>query len=462
MEMIVIVLGFGLAMGAFGLLAGRYFLPAPKGADQIALATAQAEVKKFSDETSALKCRIGELGEDLHRKTDTLAEELTKSARLDERNAALERQVGELRAQENKLQEILKPEFENIATRVLRANASELSDTSQKQIAAILDPLRERIQEFQGKVETTYDAEKREMLSLKEQIRLIVETSKNLGSHADDLAKALKGDVQRLGRWGELVLDRILQTAGLVEGREYITQGRGLGLKSETGGLQKPDVIVLLPEKRTMVIDSKVSLADYDRLIVAETEADRHEQAAQFVRDVKVHIDGLASKRYQDNEQIAAHECVLMFVPIEGALAAAITADPGLFTYAWDKRVVMVGPSTLLMTLRTVASIWRYEMQAQNAQQIAKLAGILCDKISAGLGDLNIVAEKLAQALSAHSEAIKRLSTGKGNALSVGERIRSLGVKTKGPMPAMLVDGERVEADIELAGEPKLVSSALN
>jgi DNA recombination protein RmuC len=386
-----------------------------------------------------------------------LAEQSTKLARLDERNAALERQVGELRAQESKLQEILKTEFENIAMRVLKANASELSDTSQKQIGAILDPLRERIQEFQGKVENTYDAEKREVLSLKEQIRLIVETSKNLGLQADGLAKARKGDVQMLGRWGELVLDRILQTAGLVEGREYITQGRGLGLKSETGSLQKPDVIVLLPEKRAMVIDSKITLAAYDRLIAAKDEVDRLEQAVQFVRDVKVHIDGLAGKRYQDNEQIAAHECVLMFVPIEGALAAAITADSELFTYAWDKRVVLVGPSTLLMTLRTVASIWRYEMQAENAQQIAKLAGILCDKISAGLGDLNVVADRLNQALSAHGEAVKRLSTGRGNALSVGERIRSLGVKTKGPMPAMLVEGERIEADIELAEEPKLV-----
>jgi DNA recombination protein RmuC len=332
MEMIVLVVALGLATGALGLLAGRYFWPAPTGAAQVALATAQTEVKRFSDEISALKGRISELGEELRRKSDTLAEELAKSARLDERNAALERQVNELRAQESKLQEILRAEFENIATRVLKANALELSDTSQKQIAAILDPLRERIQEFQGKVETTYDAEKREVLSLKEQIRLIVETSKNLGSHADDLAKALKGNVQMLGRWGELVLDRILQTAGLVEGREYITQGRGLGLKNETGGLQKPDVIVLLPEKRTMVIDSKVSLANYDRLIAARDEADRHEQASQFVRDVKVHIDGLAGKRYQDNEQIAAHECVLMFVPIEGALAAAITTDPELFT----------------------------------------------------------------------------------------------------------------------------------
>ena len=210
-------------------------------------------------------------------------------------------------------------------------------------------------------------------------------------------------------------------------------------------------MIVQLPEKRTMIIDSKVSLASYDRLITAQDDGERKEYAAQFVRDVKVHIDGPSNKRYQDTDQLAAHDCVLMFVPIEGALAAALIAEPELFTYAWDKRVVLVGPPTLLMTMRTVASIWRYEMQAQNSQVIAKMAGLLCDKVSSSLSDFNGVADKLRQALSSHNDAVKRLSTGKGNALSIGERIRSLGAKTKGPMPAMIVDDEPVRATLELA-----------
>jgi DNA recombination protein RmuC len=421
---------------------------------------ASENVARLTEREAGLTRESVSLSDQLKEMTKTRDDALNEAkaateevARLTERLQGLSKEVEDLRAREGKLQETLKVEFENIATRVLKANATELTDTSQKQISAILDPLRERIQEFQGRVETTYDAEKREVLSLKEQIRMIVETSQNLGLQADGLAKALKGDVQMLGRWGELVLDRVLQKAGLVEGREYITQGRGLGLKNEDGGLQRPDVIVLLPEKRTMIVDSKVSLASYDRLILAKDEGERLEHATQFVRDMKAHIDGLANKKYQDNEQIGAHDCVLMFVPIEGALAAALTAEPELFTYAWDKRVVLVGPPTLLMTLRTVASIWRYELQAQNAQEIARLAGSLCDKVGAGLGDLNIVADKINQALEAHNEAVKRLSTGKGNALSIGERIRNLGVKTKGPMPAMIVDGERVAGELEFAGD---------
>jgi DNA recombination protein RmuC len=311
----------------------------------------------------------------------------------------------------------------------------------------MLDPLRERIQDFQKKVETTYDTETREVLSLKEQIRLVVETSHAIGSQADGLAKALRGDSQLLGRWGELALERILEAAGLTEGREYITQGRGLGLKNDSGVVQKPDVIVILPERRTMIVDSKVPLTSYERLIAAKDEKERATCADQYVRDVKGHIDGLAGKRYQENEKLQAHDCVLMFVPIEGALAPALTSDPELFVYAWERHVVLVGPSTLLMTLRTVASIWRYEMQGQNAQEIAHLAGDLCDKVSNSLVDLNGVAEKIRGALEVHNEAVKRLSTGKGNALSIGERIRHLGVKTKRPMPNMLIDGVSIAAE---------------
>ncbi len=370
-------------------------------------------------------------------------------ARLKERESALTQTIETQTAQLADQQKQLTTEFENIANRILKANVTELSDNSQKALAAILDPLRERIKDFQEKVENTYKAESREVLSLKEQIKHIVETSYAIGNQADGLAKALRGDSQLLGRWGELTLERILEAAGLTEGREYISQGRGLGLKSEAGGAQKPDIIVVLPEGRTMIVDSKVPLTSYERVIAAKDETERAVCADQFVRDVKGHIDGLAGKRYQENEKLQAHDCVLMFVPIEGALAAALTREPELFMYAWDRRVVLVGPPTLLMTMRTVASIWRYELQGQNAQAIAGLAGDLCDKVTASLMDLNLVAEKITGALNAHNEAVKRLSTGKGNALSIGERIRSLGVKTKRPMPSMLIDGGSIAAATE-------------
>jgi DNA recombination protein RmuC len=477
--------------GIAGVALGRYVWPAIRGENAATLLAAQMEATRLEEECRALRTRaeqletalagrMGELrlsGEEVARLSERVeslkaqAEEQGKLvctlegqrevaateaktaaaevARLKEREKALLEKVAEQAALLADQQKQLTSEFENIATRILKANASELSDNSQKALAAILDPLRERLQDFQKEVKTAYDSETREVLSLKEQIRVVVETSNAIGSQADGLAKALRGDSQLRGRWGELALERILEAAGLTEGREYVSQGRGLGLKSDTGGIQKPDVVVKLPEGRTMIIDSKVPLIGYERLIAASEEAEREACGTRFVRDVKGHIDGLAGKRYQENEKLAAHDCVLMFVPIEGALAAALTKEPELFIYGWDRHVVLVGPATLLMTMRTVASIWRYELQGQNAQEIARLAGELCDKISMSLGDLNGVADKLNGALAAHNEAVKRLSTGRGNVLSMGDRIRGLGVKTRRPMPAMLVDGVSITSEAE-------------
>jgi DNA recombination protein RmuC len=492
---IAIIITVGVLAALLGVTLGRYVWPTVRESYSAALNSAQAEIARLDKECNTLRTQAGQLDsqhkavseqarvarEDVARLTERVAgftkltEDQAKQcaaldaqrqaasneakaagtevARLAERETALTDKVGMLAAQLADQHKQLTVEFENIANRILKANASELSETSQKELSAVLEPLRERIQDFQKKVETTYTAENREVLSLKEQIRLILETSHTIGNQADGLAKALRGDSKVLGRWGELALERILEAAGLTEGREYISQGRGLGLKSESGGLQRPDIIVNLPEKRTMIIDSKVPLASYERLVLASDETEKEVCADQFVRDLKRHIDDLADKRYQENEKLQAHDCALMFIPIEGAMAAALTREPELFVYAWDRHVVIVGPPTLLMTMRTVASIWRYELQGQNAQDIARLAGDLCDKVSASLADLNGVAEKITEALAAHSDAVKRFAIGKGNALSIGQRIRNLGVKTKKQMPSMLVDGVALGAPSEDSDE---------
>ncbi|HTV90102.1 MAG TPA: DNA recombination protein RmuC [Stellaceae bacterium] len=425
----VIIGGIG---GIVGVAVGRYLCPAIRRDE-----TAALEMARLAERADLFQRQLGEQATKLAAAEAEARAAAAEAARLQQREADLTAQLAEL-------QHKLTGEFENIANRILKVTTSELSAGSQRELGALLEPLKQRIQDFQQKVETTYQSETREVLSLKEQIRLLVETSHAVGKEADGLAKALRGQSQLRGRWGEVALERILEAAGLQAGREYVAQGRGLGLRDDEGGLQKPDIVVLLPEGRSMIIDSKLPLVGYERLIASD-EAEHALAGAQFVRDVKGHIDGLAGRRYQDNAKLAAHDCALMFVPIEGALAAALSCDPELFSYAWDRHVVLVGPSTLLMTMRTVASIWRYELQGQNAQEIARLAGELCDKVRLSLVDLNIVAEKMADAAGAHNAAVKRLSTGRGNALSLGERIRSLGVKSR-PLPAMLVDGMTVTA----------------
>lgn len=467
---------------AVGALLGRYVWPRiPVSPDEFVTAqqevarlqhengVSSANVEKLLAEQRSLSEKAGNSGEEVARLSErvstllaqvneqstlisTLRDEqrgaateatrwATEAAALKERELSLNEKITTQAAQQAEMRQQLTTEFENIANRVLRTTAAELSDSSQQKLSSLLNPLRERIQEFQAKVESTFDVEKRDVLSLREEIRVVVQTSHDIGKQADSLARALRGDSQVLGRWGELALERILETAGLQEGREYIRQGQGLGLRNEEGGLQRPDIIVVLPEQRTMIVDSKVPLTSYERLVAAATEEERTGCGKDFVRDVKLHIDGLAGKRYQENRQLQAHDCVLMFVPIEGALAAALVNDPELFIYAWRQNVVLVGPPTLLMTMRTVASIWRYQLQAAHAQDIARLAGELCDKISLSVVDLNTVSTKMTDAVSAHHEAVKRLATGKGNALSIGERIRSLGVRTRRPIPQVVIDG---------------------
>lgn len=426
-----------------GAALGRYAWPAARTDTIAALAAARGEAVRLGEECRAARAKIEALeGERLAAVAET--------ARLNARHGALTEKLAEQAGERAALQTRLTSEFENIANRILKANAAELSESSQRAVAAVIDPLRERIQAFQHKVETTYESESREVLTLKEQIRHLVETSQAVGSQADGLAKALRGDSQLRGRWGELVLERILEAAGLAEGREYILQGRGLALRNDAGGLQRPDVIVKLPEERTMVIDSKLTLTGYERLVEAGDDGAREATGSQFIRDVKGHIDDLAGKRYQENDKLQAHDCVLMFVPIEGALAAALTRDPELFSYAWTRRVVLVGPSTLLMTLQTVASIWRSERQGQNAVEIARLAGEMCDKVNHSLEDLVAVGDRLSAASEAHNQALKRLSSGRGNVLSTGERLRGMGVKTRRAAPALLVDGLTLAAEAPL------------
>jgi DNA recombination protein RmuC len=482
-----VVLAVMLA-GGFGFLLGRYTRSANGGIDPAALATSQAEVASLKSEGARLRVNIEQvslelkstankgneareanagLNERVANLTRLLADQTnlaqraeqqrkidqeremqlgSEIARLKERERSLESKLSEQAWQLSDQQKKLTTEFENIANRILKTTSAELSAGSQKTLGGILDPLRDRIAEFQQKVEKTYDAETRDVLSLKAEIKLMAETSHAIGNQADGLAKALRNDSQQLGRWGELALERILVAAGLEEGREFITQGSGLGLKGEGGGIQKPDVVVRLPEDRTLVIDSKVPLTSYERLLAAKDEEQIAQCRSEFVSEVKGHINDLAGKRYQENEKLQAHDCVLMFVPIEGALAAALAGDPDLFIYGWDRRVVLVGPPTLLMTMRTVGSIWRYEHQGQNAQEIARLAGALCDKVTLSVSDFCSVGDKISAALETHNDAVKRLSSGKGNALSIGQRIVDLGVKTTRPIPS-LIDGISVAAD---------------
>ena len=392
---------------------------------------------------------IGTLTEQLEALRTALASKDSDLAVIAERETGLKRTIVERDQQLLGLQDQLKAEFENIANKVLANSTEQLTLKSQESLAPILDPLRAKITEFQTKVETTHLEDTRQRATLEAQIRQVAATNTSIGQQAENLTKALKGDSQLRGRWGEVRLERILENSGLVRDREFVVQGGDFNMKSEEGGSQRPDVIILLPEDRHLVIDSKVSLVDYLDYVQAETDEARASCIKKLLNSVRGHIDGLAGKNYQHADAINSHDLVLMFVPIEGVAALVLQHDDGIFEYAWARKIVVVSPSTLFMTMQTVASIWRYERQSANAQAIADQAAQLYDKLAAVVVDLNDVTDKIQKAADSHQEAMKKLSTGRGNALGRAQKLRALGVSPKKDMPVILLSGEKhsVEAD---------------
>jgi DNA recombination protein RmuC len=401
---------------------------------------------KHIGERDAVIEQLRALSEEVRQQLSGKESEVAAAA---ERQAGLQRIIAERDEQLQGLQERLKTEFENMANRILSATANELSAKSQESLAVILDPLKNQISQFQQKVESTHTEDTQQRATISEQIRQVAQAGQNIGAQAENLTKALKGDSQLRGRWGEVRLERILEQAGLERGREFVVQGGEFNLKDEDGGNLRPDVIVLLPEKRHLVIDSKLSLVHYLDYESAEDDETRAAALARLVGSVRAHASDLAAKRYQSNDGLNAHELVLMFIPIEGVAAAVLRRDDDLFAWCWNKRVVMVSPSTLFMTMQTVSSIWRYERQNENAQLIAQQAGQLFDKLAGFVDDLNSVSQKIQAASESHAEAVKKLATGKGNALSRAQKLKSLGVSSRKEFPAVMLGADKhiVEAD---------------
>ncbi|PST85058.1 DNA recombination protein RmuC [Pedobacter yulinensis] len=361
---------------------------------------------------------------------------------LVERSRAI-RAESELRAQQDKLidqakytQEVkaqLKTEFEVIANNILDDKSTRFAIQSKDNLERILQPLKENIRSFEEKVDRVYKAESDERNVLKGVIGQLMEQSKQIQEDAANLTKALKGDNKKQGNWGEVILERILESSGLVRDREYRVQA---SFSQENGGRLQPDVIIDLPGEKHLVIDSKVSLLAYEQAVSAETDELRESFTRQHLLSVRTHIQQLAAKSYQNLYQIDTPDFVLLFIPIESSFGLAVSQDAGLFNFAWERRVVIVSPSTLLATLRTIASIWRQERQTRNVLEIARLGGALYDKFTGFVNDMEAVGKYLKQSQDAHEKAMNKLCTGTGNLSATAEKIRKLGAKTSKQLDA--------------------------
>lgn len=333
--------------------------------------------------------------------------------------------------------EELTHQFKNLANDILEEKSKRFSEQNQQSLGQLLEPLKNRLQEFQGKVEQVYVQEGKDRSALAEQVRQLMELNRTVSQEANNLTRALKGSNKTQGNWGELILERVLETAGLRKGEEFDVQ------ESHTTGdgrRLQPDVVLHLPEDRHLVIDAKATLVAYEDYANAEDEKHREAALKRHLDAVRAHIKGLSEKNYQDLYGIKSLDFVLMFIPIEPAFMLAVTHDRELFMDAWNKNVLLVSPSTLLFVVRTVASLWRQEAQNRNAQDIAKRGAELYDKLAGFVEDMESLGNRLSQAQKDYDGAINKLSTGRGNLIRQAEMLKKLGVKPSKSLPAPMVE----------------------
>lgn len=429
------------------LVAVALFLKKPKSGD----GGSAVDVQQLRDDNSRLQINLAKAEErasglTLERdKADKLLQDerarydaamnalnqelLAEKNRMAKAEEAFKAQRERLTEQERSIQEIhqkFQLEFQNIASKLLEEKSQKFVETNKSHLDILLNPLKENIKAFEEKVDKVYNMEAAERNTLKGVISQLMELNKLISSEAQNLTKALKGDSKKQGNWGEVILEKVLERSGLVKDREYRIQ---VSLTSEDGSRLQPDVIVDLPDEKHIIIDSKVSLIAYEKLVNCETEDERKIYSKAHVESIRGHVLDLSSKNYHALYQINSPDFVLLFVPIESSFSFAVQLDTELFSFAWEKRVVIVSPSTLLATLRTICSIWKQERQNRNVLEIARLSGSMYDKFVGFVNDMEAIGKNIKQSQSAYDSAINKLTEGAGNLTKTAEKIKSLGAK---------------------------------
>ena len=404
------------------------------------LAEAEKERSLSGQQLSSISADFVELKTELaseRRKNEVAIRQLTTAmAELEYAKKQLTEKAQEL----EQIQKRLTIEFENVAHKILKEHSAEFTSLNQKNIGEILSPLKEKIMTFEKKVEESYEKSLRDQTDLKVELKKLQELNNKISTDAQNLTQALKGDVKKQGNWGEVILERVLERSGLTLGREY---EREVADENSDGKQIRPDVIIHLPDKKHLIVDSKVSLVAYERLVNEQSDELRAQHLADHLKSLRSHIKMLSDKHYPTAKNLNSPDFVLLFLPIESSFSIAIQEDQELFNYAWDNKVVIVSPSTLLASLRTIASIWKQENQTKNALEIASLGASLYDKFVNFVLDLEKVGKGIETAQSNYNNALNKLQTGKGNLIRTSEKLKDLGIKTQKALPDYLIEDEK-------------------
>jgi len=367
----------------------------------------------------------------------------TKNAELQTRIAEQEKNAYEKLKLLQDAEKQLTTQFENLAGKIFEDRSKQFTEQNKTSLDHIITPLREQLGEFKQRIETVYDNENKDRITLREEIISLRRDTAKMNQEALNLTRALKGDKKTQGNWGEMILEKVLERSGLRKGIEYDTQG---AFRDDDNRLFKPDVIVHLPENKDVIIDSKVSLLAYERYCSVDDDQERLIAIRQHTAAVREHIKSLSDKDYSSLHGIKSLDFVLMFMPIEAAFVAAFQADEQLFSDAFEHKIIVVTPTTLLATLRTIENIWRYERQNENARAIAEKAGIVYDKIRGFVEELDKLGKQLSTVHSTYDGVMNKLTQGNGNLIRQASSFVDLGVKVKKTFPKNISDQAGIES----------------
>jgi DNA recombination protein RmuC len=408
-------------------------------------AASMDDLNAIRQAAASMKAQLDEKIKALSTRESELSRERESRIKLNADAAGKDMQIKNLMEQmESKKKEIdelnakFTEEFKKVANQLFINHSGQFTKLTSEHLGQLLKPFREQIDKFEKKIDSSRESQVKESTSLKEQISQLASLNQTMSLEARNLANALKNESKTRGNWGEMILEKILESSGLIKNEHYTVQ---TSLKGEENNRLQPDVIIHLPEGKHLIIDSKVSLVDYERYCNAVEEEDRNVFLINHINSIYGHVDNLSSKEYQKALGVNPPDFVLMFVPVEAALLTALEHDRDLFGYAWEKNIAVISPTTLIPTLKIIYNIWRQESQNRNALAIAETGGKLYDKFAGFLNDLLQIGRCIDNARGNYDDALKKLSTGRGNIIGMAEKMKEMGAKASKQLP-MDIDGE--------------------
>jgi len=397
---------------------------------------------KFSTQNQMLKSDNDALKNELKEERTLNINLSSKNSAYQNENKNLENKLLNQEQDIEKIQKKFSLEFENLANKIFEEKSKKFTENNKSSLDNILNPLKENIESFKRRIEETNENSIKRNINLIDQIKNLQTENYEMREATSNLTKALKGDQKTQGNWGEIILEKILENSGLREGHEYTSQAKGMGLKNEEGKRTAPDIIINLPDKKHLIIDSKVSLVSYSRFVNSDDKKERAQYLSDFQTSIKSHINNLDSKHYADVKKLNSPDFVFLFVPIEGSFALLMQKDNTLFNYAYNKRIIIVSPSTLMATLQTITYIWRQDNQTKNATEIARQGGNLYDKFVGFLEDLQNIEKHINKTKDSLTSAKNKLKSGSGNLIDRVNKIKELGIKTKKEIPEEFQNSE--------------------